>query len=155
MFLLIIVFFEGRYLRLSTLLLGKICAVDISSSFKFLLQFFDFRQDLSRTSSFLLPILPPFLSLPHFSLSLLISFPSLYSHPGSARTELSVYVAMAFFSAGACALPMILGFLTDEVSRTLTSDGCSWWSMLFDAFTPSQILRDDRHGRDDRQGADC
>ena len=34
---------------------------------------------------------------------------------GAARTEVSVYIATALFSAGACCLPMLLGFLTDEV----------------------------------------
>ena len=31
-----------------------------------------------------------------------------------------MYASMAFFSAGACALPMVLGFLTDEVSHNIT-----------------------------------
>jgi hypothetical protein len=89
---------------------------------------------LSRISSSLLPILLPVLSISDPSLSLLISFPYLIFHPGSARTELSVYVAMAFFSAGACALPMILGFLTDEVSGNVTDahgGACSSMPSLF------------------------
>ena len=40
-----------------------------------------------------------------------------FESTGTARSEVTVYASMAFFSAGACALPMVLGFLTDEVNH--------------------------------------
>ena len=43
-----------------------------------------------------------------------------FKRVGTARSEVAVYLSMTSFSAGACALPMVLGFLTDEVSQTIS-----------------------------------
>jgi hypothetical protein len=95
----------------------------------------------SNPSSTYLPHLPPTLisvSITHHLLPPLFPSPSRSFDLGSARTELSVYIAMAFFSAGACALPMILGFLTDEVSRTV-SGALPLRNTLFNSFNPSLL----------------
>ena len=61
---------------------------------------------------------PP-LPSPHTTLPVL---PFHYSYIGAARSDIAVYMSMACFSAGACALPMVLGFLTDEVSHATPHD---------------------------------